>query len=207
MDLNFLEGDLFGKTIAIIVFLFVIIVLFSIINKKNKINKIKNTKPKQKFEYLDVFIYCKNEKEIDISSNGAYNYYSKPILHYVIKDINNSKLYVVSQNNIVINARLFSFNPLNKTINLIKGNNFKKNSLNFHDKGCFWINKTYDNCFSREKNDVILYNNKLNYVGNISQVHDITNTKIIYNLNPNYDISLLDNATFISAVIEFDLNK
>ena len=83
--------------------------------------------------------------------------------------------------------------------------------VQLYDLGDFWIEKELDNVFQRTDNHVVLEGKDLLYSKyysdvSVSSYNNANNQDIpmLYNLNPNYDISLFDNAKFITGVVEFD---
>ena len=72
------------------------------------------------------------------------------------------------------------------------------------DEGDFWIDEELNDFYSHE-GDVIKINNYYEVVYGGYYANGGSGGRKIWNLNQNYDISLLDKATFIYGVAKFDM--
>ena len=78
----------------------------------------------------------------------------------------------------------------------------------FGNKGVFWISKIYDNDFysrNDDENDIKIGIDHFKYGGSIENAEKITKENTLYNLNSNYNASLLDNVKFIHGIAEFNI--
>lgn len=197
-----------GKIFIFIILFFVIftllmvgLVIFIIKAAKKEVEKreeIKSTKPKQNFEYIDFFFSNVSNLSTDNTNNRMYGY-------FILKDIETSVMYAIHIRNANASYEMIStFN--NKKFDLFLNTNPRKN-INFNDKGIFWVSEVLDKDFYfRNNNNVKIGVETFKYEGNIGTVNSITRSNILYNLNPAYDISLLDNVKFISGIAEFNIN-
>ena len=184
--------------ILFIALIFVILYLIFKKRKNNKMKKIMENRPMRRFKYLDTFYYTL------IQGDGEDTLHI-PLYHPVLMDEETGQIYVV-------NKPLFKnawFITIGNETHFKKG---KVGEVNFNDSGAFWIDEELNGFYQKNDEFITLDNKQLvysKYRSNvaISGYGDTEETvSILYNFNPNYDASLLDNAKFITAVIEFDTN-
>lgn len=196
--------------IVCITFILTMITLFitAIVSKHNQHKyylSLKEKNEKRRFELLDVFILY----------DGHY------IILFIIKDINTSELFgFFTRNSLgfkdsLVNCFIDCKNrfKMTKTDNNISIQTIdysnSKYSVNFYDKGYFWMNDKKNNNCIKKKNKYyfkelcsIGYKVGYKYIGTRSNKYSKGD---MFNLNSNYDIKLLDNVTLTNGVVEFDM--
>ena len=187
---------------AVVSFVFIVgifVFIFKLAKKEtNRREKIKMDKPKQRFEYVDFFFYHTASHD---SQNDSRTYG-----YFIIRDVNTSVVYAI--HNRFANVS-FDFNSMfnNKKMELFLNTSPRKD-IKFGDSGNFWISDKLNNDFYvRNGEKVKIGVEMFDYAGSIDGVDKINNYSVLYNLNSNYDISLLDKAVFIDGIVEFDINN
>ena len=161
--------------------------------------EIKNTKPKQNFEYIDFFFYNINTTTTaDTTGSRTYGY-------FVIRDVETSTIYAIHSRNVNVSYDMISaFNT--KKMNLYLNTSPRKD-IQFGNKGIFWLLEILNNDFYFRNNDNVKIGvETFKYAGNIENVNNISSYNVLYNLNSSNDISLLDNVKFIKGIAEFNIN-
>ncbi len=203
--MSFLGSSFFSIFIISVLLLVFALIIAILVYRMLKVNKIKNNIPKQKFEYLDAFIYITLVKRNEGGDLGITTSH-EPTLLFVIRDITTSKVYAIFENPVYVNAGITLFGA-GKNIKIQKIGK-EHYELKFYDKGNFWIEKELHDCYYREENYIKFWKQKskrkLQYIGNIQNIESITTEDTLYNLNPEFDISILDKATFINGIVEFE---
>lgn len=179
----------FAGIIAIIGFTFYIIVHGLSFNKKYR-EELMTKKPKLRFRYLDTFYHYRKVP----TSERENNY--QLIAYHIIQDVNSQKIYAIALHNtntisLLEEGKVFRNNKL-------EGFSTRKNwsEINYNDEGSFWIEKEVANC----------YQNYGDYITITYYKEETDEVKIdgeLFNLNPNYDVSLLNKAIFIHGYAEF----
>ena len=126
-----------------------------------------------RFELLDV-VYCIIHDHDDINPNDS-------MALFIIKDLDDSKIYVVHQAyclNAIINK---IFNNINVIVQ--NSNNGNENRVGVCAQGDLWIEK-------EDKNTLYRYKNYFN--------------KNLQHINQTLSLTTIDNAAFIKGVIKFD---
>ena len=180
--------DLSQYVLPILFTFFILVILVLIVIGLNYSKKIKN-KPKKRFKYLDTFYFRTITGRND---NYIYSY-------YVVCDNETSKIYAIDK----VSFKNANLEIVMKKAKLLKGQGIRSNfkEVNFNDEGNLWINEELSNFYSHIDNNIQIGNFKLKYDGNIDNDYEL---HTLYHLNSKYDISLLDKATFITGVAEFD---
>ena len=176
----------------LIVIFFLIIVLVSIpailifISIQHKRYNEKSTKylDEHRFEYLDTFYY----QYID-GDNTITNVFN------IVMDLNNTTIYAIPESSF----KECSYKIEDNNFELFSNN--KKISLG--DKGSFYLDKEYE-AYKKEKGKLILLDKKVVYKKEkISKIYKRAPFNL-YNINPQYDIELLDKAIFVYGSAMFD---
>jgi len=190
------------------------LLIIAIVSERNSHKyylSLKENTEKRRFELLDIFIL----------------YYGHYDVLFILKDINTDKLFgfftnnsLGSKNSLVncfVNCEYCANREqdfkMAKTNNemLIQSINYSdsKYSVNFYDKGYFWMNDKKNNYYIKKKNkyyfrELCSIGNKVGYkyVGTRPDRYVRGN---MFNLNPNYTITLLDNVILTNGVVEFDM--
>ncbi len=185
----------FSLLLTIVFLLFI----FKIAKKETKRRAdVKLNTPKHRFEYVDFFFYHTFVYGRD-DGGRIYGY-------FIIRDIDTSIMYAIHNRNVNVSFDFVSlFN--NKKMDLFL-NTSSRREINFNDKGDFWISSMLNDGYYMKDGDSIRINNeRFKYGGCIEKTDRIDGHNILYNLNSNYDISLLDNVTFINGIVEFDIDN
>ena len=180
-----LEGKIFIIGFVIIFIYFICLAIWAI--RKGK--RIKKDKPMIRFEWLDAFYY--HYHGIDHVETRTF---------FIVRDINTSKLYAFVD-------VYHQFEVTSKT--LLKGKGLRKDlkKAEYGEQGSLWIDKELKEFYKREDDSVRLDNYKLTYSKDKESGKWISVDKKIYNANEKYDISLLDEVTFVEGIGEFDFEK
>ena len=192
-----------GIIIIIGAFIFFVIWFIVFIVSANKYGKernerIKSTKQKKRFEYLDFFFYTRVYKDADPDRRNWTSHYG----FFVIRDIETSKIYAINKDMVNVNFT-FTGGVIHDKIKLSLNS---KQNINFLDKGNFWIDYELHDISFMENGSVNIDNviTLKYYAGNVEKFKNFSSEDVLYNLNPRYDLSLLKKATFISGIVEFD---
>ncbi len=174
------------------------LLIFLKVKVNNKIEKIISSNQKHRFKYLDAFYTRGNTTQTG----------SGPQFYYVLEDTDTNKTYVVDK---ALFKNAFCMALGNDDFHLYKKKTKKR--IELYESGSFWIDKALDNFYQRDGMFVTLDGGKYVYSKYESKVvvsgygNDDENILLLYNTNPNYDVSLLDNAIFVTGVIEFDIDN
>lgn len=150
------------------------------------------TKPKHRFKYLDSFYYLKIVRYGDTNETASKEY----IVYHVIEDLDSQKVYAIGETG--TNARFEK--TIDKTrllrIDNIDGVSTRGDwkEINYGDNGSFWIDQELIDCYQNDGEKTMI-----NYLEK-----DKIKVDQIFNRNPNYNISLLDKAIFITGYAEFE---
>lgn len=172
-------------------------VLIIVASKKHKkyINKLMETKPKHRFNYLDTFYYTRKVYSGDTVEHKFFTY-------HVLKDQNSGKIYAIPGEQWYTNA-MFQYFKGKGSILTGKGIRFANsanwNEVSFNSEGSLWIEEEIDNYLTFD-GDKIIFDNP-------TEKHVLKNQDELSNCNPQYDISLLKQAKFITGYAEFDTNN
>ena len=195
-----------GIIIIICAFIFFVIWFIVFIVSANKYGKernerIKSTKQKKRFEYLDFFFYTRVYKDANPEKTNWTRHYG----FFVIRDVETSKIYAINKDMVNVNF-VFTEGTIHDKIKLSINS---KQNINFLDKGYFWIDYELHDISFLEDGSVNIDNVIAikYYAGNIEKFKNFSSEDVLYNINPQYDISLLKEATFISGIVEFDSNE
>ena len=186
--------------IFVIIILVVILVVVNSSTKRYN-NKIMKEKAKIRWKYLDTFFYSYLSGVGD-NSNHVY------IIFHIVSDINSGKIYAIPESSFT-NA---THRVLLNDFDVLKGKGFinKLKKIEIGDCGSLWIDKEMNDCYYHDNEMIKLSNRKVIY----SKENDKNSLKAsniqphnLFNLNAEYDISLLDKATFVYGVAEFDVEN
>ena len=162
---------------------------------KNYINNLMGTKPKQRFNYLDTFFYVRKVYNSDTVEHKFFTF-------HVLKDKNSGKIYAIPGEQWYTNA-MFQYLHGKGSILTGKGIRFANSSnwkeVSFNSEGSLWIEEEIDNYLTYD-GDKFIFDNP-------TEKHVLKNQDEISNCNPQYDISLLKQAKFITGYAEFDTNN
>ena len=186
--------------ISLAVVLIIVGLIYNSINSK----RTKTKYEERRFKFLDVFYYHKYDNRVE---HTEFYYY------YVVEDIESNKIYAISQRQTNSQTEV----NLDGKVTIFKGKGLRSNwqRVKFGDEGSFWIKKELSEYFQREGKEIkFAYDEKLIYYKDQEEnpEHKISDlfkksTYILYNANHENDIRILENATFISGLLEFDIKE
>jgi hypothetical protein len=186
--------------IALAVILIIVGLIYNSINSK----RTKTKYEEKRFKFLDVFYYHKYDNRLE---HTTFDYY------YVVKDLKDNKIYAIPQRQTNSQTEV----GLDGKVTIFKGQGIRSNwqRVEFEEEGSLWVKKELSEFFQKNGKEIkFAYSEKLIYYKDQDEnpehkIGDLfkKNTYILYNANPEYGIELLENATFISGLLEFDINK
>ena len=203
IDLEGINGIVFPIVTIFLIVVLVLIFALGPIMHNSYINNIKNKCEKRKFKYLDTFYYSKYETSQGDTGHTRIYFYN------VFEDVDSNKIYAIYKD--ASNSQL-QVNLDGSSI-LFKGQGVRTNwqRVNYQDTGSYWIKEELPEFYKKNNDEIILnFEDKFYYNQNPKgdKIEWIKNKKpIVYNRNPDYDLSLLDQVTFIDGYMEFDTNK
>ncbi|MBO5142471.1 MAG: hypothetical protein J6C46_05660 [Clostridia bacterium] len=185
-------GDIFFETnISILCFFsfpFVIggVLLYYYLQLKKYREDVLLSKPKRRFKYLDSFYY---EKIVHTGESRRRREYF--VIH-ILEDVDTERIYAIDAK--ATNGHL---QKILEDVKIVKGAGREK--IRYHEEGIFWLDQEFNDCFYYDGEDVII-----KYFGAEQRVN-INNE--LFHTNPEYDVSLLDKATFIMGFAEFNIDN
>lgn len=145
------------------------------------------SKPKRNFKYLDSFYYMRYRPSNSSSSRTRFTIY------HVIKDTESEIIYAIheTETNVLL-SYVLGDTTLYRNDN-VDGITWQKDwkIVDYDDQGSFWINEELSDYYKNDGNKILIGKEKLK-------------DQQIFNRNGNYDISLLEKATFISGYAKFE---
>lgn len=176
---------------GIFIIYFFVMLIYGIRTAKKYNENIVLSKEKKRFKYLDTFYYTKNFNRGDDTLGTDF------FVYHVIQDIGSEKVYAITEHS--VNAR---FQIDFKATKLLKQDieNGKKvwKDVNYNDTGSFWIDKEIKDCCHIEGDKIII---------NYFEEHKVKIASELFHRNPAYDVSLFNNAIFITGHAEFDVSN
>ncbi len=201
---NIASNIIWIGTLVMVLFVIGLIVYATKYNKR-----IMNTKPKQRFKYLDTFYYSYYSANND-DTVGDTIY----VIFNIVSDLTSNIIYAIPESSFTNCVHSY----INGKFKIMKGRGF---ATNFKDvdagtEGSLWIDKEYGADYYKHDGEfIVMGKDKLIYSTDDSQgmyvkVGDGLFKKKysrLTNINPQYDISLLDKAVFVYGVAEFDIEQ
>lgn len=185
------NSNILMALVASIVLLLLLIVGSIIMIKKaaketnNRVQNIKSTNLKKRFTFVDTIWYSIYTRAYTIKTT-----------YYIIQEEETQKIYVVD-------AIFPKYGSKSKSNALI---NNKKDDDKYKITGSFWIEQEIPDFYKRYDKRIVLNGNSFVKIALASDVLlKSCHSDYLYHNNPNCDIiSLLENAAFVTAPIEFD---
>ncbi len=183
--------------IGVVVIVVLIVIGGAFINKNYK-NSIKKKYQERKFKYLDTFFYGKYETRTE---HTVYHFY------HLIQDVETNKKYIISKE--ATNSQV-EINLSGNSI-VFRGEGFRNKwqKVSFEDEGSFWIKKEIPEFFeASEDKRIIAFTDNVVYFKSQDAYEKTSKvfgkkTYPLFNINPDYSIKDLDEATYITGLAEF----
>ena len=182
-------------TIGLVIFIVLLFILGPIIGNNN-IKKIKSKYEQRRFKFIDTFYYKTYNMHREMHEFKFY---------HIIQDVSTNKYYGIfkdcTNSQVEVN--------LDDKVTVFVGQGLRSNwqRVSFGEEGSFWIKEELADFYKREGSDIIInFDEKLIGIDKQNKEEPKNNVPLLKNSNPDYDISLLDDVTFIDGLAEFDIH-